>query len=1025
MARTVSVSITANTAGFTAGMAKASASAKSAAANISKSFDKNQGHIDTLSGSLGKVGLAAGVGIGLAVKSFADFDSAMSGVAATGSDARANLDALKEAAIDAGAKTKYSATEAAGGIEALAKAGVSANDTLGGGLSGALSLAAAGNLDVAGSAEAAASAMNQFGLAGADIPHIADLLAQAAGTAQGEVSDMAGALNQSGLIASQFGLSIDKTSQALALFAKNGLVGSDAGTSFKTMLSSLYAPAGTGAKALDKLGVSAYDAAGALKPIGVVTDDLKAKLDQLSAGDRNAALKSIFGSDAIRAGTILLKDGSAGLAEMATEFGKFGSAADVAAIKMDNLKGDLETLGGAFETALIGLGEGGSGPLRSLVQGVTEAVDSFNDLGDGTKSALLAFGGGIAAVALSAAGIGKVAVFANEAKVALRELGVTAKGASIAVGAVGAVIGIAALGFAAYAANAAESQARVDDFTTALQSQNDAIQQNVTSVAAKQLQDTGAFDAARQLGLSLDTVTQASLGNADAMAKVEAATAGALSVINTPQEFDSNAQDSIAAAQTLQDAVGRTGSEYNEAVSKARDFASATGEASAAVKPDAYAAAADALGKIGTEAGDATGEVQDLTTALFGTADAAAALTGSQIGYEAAVDAAAAAAKKLTKEQKDSGKALSIGNDLGRQNRTILEQQAAGARAVISGYIDQGKSTRYVTVKTQEARDAFIKNAKAMGAGREEAKKLANEAGLIPKKITTEYEAKTGKAKAELAGIKTAIKGLPKKHQAEIIAAFKKGGVDAAKRKLDEVTKKRTAEINAKANGDAAVKRRLDEAARTRKSQIKVTDIGTGGASRDISEAARDRRSQIKAQASGTGAADSALNRVARDRTARINVVTTRSQAPRDNDKGPNNPYTGGLITPVGVMFRGPTRRSNGGPVWGAGTATSDSIPAMLSNGEFVIRAAAVKAVGLATLRDLNAKGYADGGPVGYALGGSVTDLGADGKAILRLMAAILNPLADVNKARRKVEKDKDDLEDAKGKKARRKADGN
>ena len=86
-----------------------------------------------------------------------------------------------------------------------------------------------------------------------------------------------------------------------------------------------------------------------------------------------------------------------------------------------------------------------------------------------------------------------------------------------------------------------------------------------------------------------------------------------------------------------------------------------------------------------------------MTTALFGTADAAAALTGSQIGYEAAVDAAAAAAKKLTNEQKESGKAMSIGNDLGRGNRTILDQQAAGARAVISGYIDQGKSTRYVT----------------------------------------------------------------------------------------------------------------------------------------------------------------------------------------------------------------------------------------------------------------------------------------------------------------------------------------
>ena len=90
-----------------------------------------------------------------------------------------------------GAATAFSATEAAQGVEALLKAGVSAKDVLGGGLAGALNLAAAGNLDVAGSAEAAASAMNQFGLSGQDIPHVADLLAQAAGTAQGEVSDMA------------------------------------------------------------------------------------------------------------------------------------------------------------------------------------------------------------------------------------------------------------------------------------------------------------------------------------------------------------------------------------------------------------------------------------------------------------------------------------------------------------------------------------------------------------------------------------------------------------------------------------------------------------------------------------------------------------------------------------------------------------------------------------------------------------------------------------------------------------------
>ena len=131
------------------------------------------------------------------------------------------------------------------------------------------------------------------------------------------------------------------------------------------------------------------------------------------------------------------------------------------------------------------------GPLSSVVQGVNEVVDSFNDLGEGTKSALL---GSVVALPLwlvrrrNRQG-GDIR---QRSQGRSRELGVTAKGAAIAIGAVGAVIGIAALGFASYAANAAESQARVDDFTTALQGQNDAIQQNVTNVAAKQLQDAGA-----------------------------------------------------------------------------------------------------------------------------------------------------------------------------------------------------------------------------------------------------------------------------------------------------------------------------------------------------------------------------------------------------------------------------------------------------------------------------------------------------------------------------------------------------
>src|SRR5690606_33088374 len=138
--------------------------------------------------------------------------------------------------LDAGQETVYSATEAAGAIEALAKAGVSTADILNGGLSGALNLAASDNIAVAEAAEIAASAMTQFGLAGEDVEHVADLLAAGAGKAQGGVADLGQALNQAGLVSSQFGLSIEEAVGTLTAFASAGMVGSDAGTSFRTML---------------------------------------------------------------------------------------------------------------------------------------------------------------------------------------------------------------------------------------------------------------------------------------------------------------------------------------------------------------------------------------------------------------------------------------------------------------------------------------------------------------------------------------------------------------------------------------------------------------------------------------------------------------------------------------------------------------------------------------------------------------------------------------------------------------------
>ena len=151
-ARTVSVKLDAAVQGYLAGIGKAQLATQRFADQASKGITKHEKSINQLSNKAGIFGAALGAGLGLAVKASADFEQSMSNVAATGQDARNSLAGLRDTALAAGKATKFSATEAAGGIEALAKAGVSDKDFMGGGLTGALDLAATGNLVVADSA---------------------------------------------------------------------------------------------------------------------------------------------------------------------------------------------------------------------------------------------------------------------------------------------------------------------------------------------------------------------------------------------------------------------------------------------------------------------------------------------------------------------------------------------------------------------------------------------------------------------------------------------------------------------------------------------------------------------------------------------------------------------------------------------------------------------------------------------------------------------------------------------------------
>lgn len=366
-------------------MAQASASVKKLGNDVTavgREGEKFRKGFDEMGRTAGRVGLVAAAGLGVMALKAADFESAMSNVAAATHESEQNLNRLRDAAIEAGARTQFSATEAADAITELSKAGIATADILGpnGALNGALDLAAAGQLDVAQAAELTATALTQFQLDGGEAAHVADLLAAGAGKAQGEVQDMGLALSYAGVTAADLGVSIEETSGAIALFASNGIIGERAGTSLRGMLTAITSPSEIARKTMNNLGLSMFDAQGEFIGLAGVADQLQSNLAGLTEEERKAALGRIFGNETINAANILYREGAAGVQEWTNNVNDAGFAAETARIKTDNLRGDLERLGGALDTAFVSGGQGSQGFLRELTQGATSAVDAFNTM---------------------------------------------------------------------------------------------------------------------------------------------------------------------------------------------------------------------------------------------------------------------------------------------------------------------------------------------------------------------------------------------------------------------------------------------------------------------------------------------------------------------------------------------------------------------------------------------------------------------------------------------------------------------
>lgn len=782
--RNITVRLLADTSNFTAGMAKVSGESQKAATTMEAAGGKTK-LITTGVAAAGVAATALGVA---AIKMAADFDASMSTVQANTGASADEMAQLRQAAIDADADIIYSATESADAINELGKAGLSTSDILSGGLSGALNLAASDGMEVGQAAEYMSSAMAQFNLTGADATHIADLLAAGAGEALGNVSDFGEALNNVGSTANKFGLSIDTTVGTLAAFAHQGIIGAEAGTQLRSVLLALTNQTEKQRKATEEYGITLYDAQGNFVGMSSLAGQLKEKLGGLTQEQRNSAMATMFGSYAIQGANVLYAEGASGIDEWTKKVSQSGYAADLAAKKNDNLKGDLENLSGSFKSLMISLGEGGQGPLRSLVQTLDTLVDGFASLPAPVQQSIVlmaALVGGSVAVhkamgplnssssqlaqtlgliadpgqRLIGLGSGIASAFQTwgatfgsaESQINTfgttisRSQGVMAGFKSIGSGlfaALGGPWGIALTAAGAllvgFAQSAQDAKANIKEFSSAINQSGNAVETLIKKIASGE-DKTWDFGDKFATGLG-------SLGEALDKAGIEYSTfAKAVNGSKEAQKLFNeqmkNAENNMSIMQT--DSIRDSYNKLSDQVSKAKEQVSKTNTEVAKAK-DSGDTAAEGTNNYADSADNATTSAEDLSDAIDDLVKGFLSLPGVQLSADQAVtqfnqgilDLNESIAKN-GRVLDDNGNALAGYESQAYDSQSALQGLASTAQSTAQKIIEEGQAHGDAAAATQQAgdileraRQAYIDNATAAGMSADAAAAQADRYGL-------------------------------------------------------------------------------------------------------------------------------------------------------------------------------------------------------------------------------------------------------------------------------------------------------
>lgn len=318
-------------------------------------------------------------GLKACVEAAMDFEHQMSGVGAIANASADEMEVLSEKAKAIGAATMYTASQAAEAMSYMALAGWDAQEMLDG-VDGVINLAAASGENLATVSDIVTDALTAFGLEAKDSGHFVDVLAKTAASSNTTVTMLGEAFKYAAPLAGALGYSVEDVAVAMGLMANQGIKGSQAGTTLRTMFTKLSGSVTLSGKAFGEVEISAARSDGTMKTLSETLDELRGYFSQMTDAEKLANAEAVAGKYAMSGLTALMnttQEDFDGLTNAIIDC--TGAAEQMAAIRMDNLKGQVTLLESAFDGFKIAVGETLAPLLRDIAAAGTEALSKATE----------------------------------------------------------------------------------------------------------------------------------------------------------------------------------------------------------------------------------------------------------------------------------------------------------------------------------------------------------------------------------------------------------------------------------------------------------------------------------------------------------------------------------------------------------------------------------------------------------------------------------------------------------------------